>query len=362
MQLKIDNTKTYAIALEGGGAKGAYEVGAWKAMDEAGIKYNAVSGTSIGALNGAMMATHDLQKAIDSWKDMRYSRIFNVDEQEEKNMQKVFYKDVEPESVPSILGQLAEIIKNRGLDIAPLRELIHELADTKGIKESDVEYFVSTISISDMEHLEIKMNDLPEDQICDMILASAYHPSFKLEKLDGKLYIDGGLMDNLPLHVLVVNGYKDIIAVRLPSHGRVMRFDMPEDVTVTEIASSSDLGYVLNFDTAQCISDMHLGYLDASRVLYGLNGEKYYIDRTMDEASSLNWLIERFYTPGEGMLRTFCEKDLSRMAWRLGQPRGDYYQIMIAQLERDADDLGIDNLKIYTDAQLVALVKAAKDR
>lgn len=45
MELKLDNKKVYAVALEGGGAKGAYEVGAWKALEEAGVKYNAVSGS-----------------------------------------------------------------------------------------------------------------------------------------------------------------------------------------------------------------------------------------------------------------------------------------------------------------------------
>ena len=45
MQLQFDLNKTYAIALEGGGAKGAYEIGVWQALDEAGVKYNAVSGT-----------------------------------------------------------------------------------------------------------------------------------------------------------------------------------------------------------------------------------------------------------------------------------------------------------------------------
>ena len=38
------------IALEGGGARGAYQVGAWRALEEAGIRYNAVSGTSVGAI------------------------------------------------------------------------------------------------------------------------------------------------------------------------------------------------------------------------------------------------------------------------------------------------------------------------
>ena len=39
MQIKIDLSKKYAIALEGGGAKGAYEIGVWRALQEAGIQF-----------------------------------------------------------------------------------------------------------------------------------------------------------------------------------------------------------------------------------------------------------------------------------------------------------------------------------
>ena len=45
MELKLDRNKTYGLALEGGGAKGAYQIGAWKALREAGIRFSAVSGT-----------------------------------------------------------------------------------------------------------------------------------------------------------------------------------------------------------------------------------------------------------------------------------------------------------------------------
>ena len=47
MELKLDRNKTYGLALEGGGAKGAYQIGAWKALREAGIRFSAVSGTSV---------------------------------------------------------------------------------------------------------------------------------------------------------------------------------------------------------------------------------------------------------------------------------------------------------------------------
>ncbi len=56
-----------AIALGGGGTKGAYEAGVWKALLELGIEYEIVTGTSIGALNGALMVTREYEKACEIW-------------------------------------------------------------------------------------------------------------------------------------------------------------------------------------------------------------------------------------------------------------------------------------------------------
>ena len=75
MELKLDTSKIYAVALEGGGARGAWQVGAWRALEEAGVRYNAVSGTSVGAINGALMAMRDLKQAEQIWKDIRFSQI-----------------------------------------------------------------------------------------------------------------------------------------------------------------------------------------------------------------------------------------------------------------------------------------------
>ena len=94
--------------------------------------------------------------------------------------------ELELGDIQEFIPQMFEIIRNRGLDIAPLRAWVREVVDVKKVKESDVELFVSTVSLTDRKGLEIKINDLPEDEICDMPLASAYHPSFRLEKLGGK--------------------------------------------------------------------------------------------------------------------------------------------------------------------------------
>ena len=51
----IDLNKEYGLVFDGGGARGAYQIGAWRALSEAGVKVSAVAGTSVGALNGALV-------------------------------------------------------------------------------------------------------------------------------------------------------------------------------------------------------------------------------------------------------------------------------------------------------------------
>ena len=358
MELKIDNSKTYAVALEGGGAKGGYEIGVWQALDEAGIKYNAVSGTSVGALNGGLMAMRDLPRAIDAWNNMKLGKVIELDEEQEENLSRAFNGDIGLDDVQRLIPEALEIIKNRGLDVAPLRAWVREVVDAKAIKESDVELYIATVSITDRKALEVKVNDLPEDQICDMLLASAYHPTFRLEKLGGKFYTDGGFVDTLPLHALVTNGYKDIIAVRIPGIGHNRRFKMPDDVNVTYIATNADLGGVLNFDAEQSRRDMAIGYLDAKRVLYGLYGKHYYIERSMTDREALNMLLDSLETGVN--LRQFCERDLPRVARHLDAD-GDYYELLIAVLEDAAAKQDIDNMRIYKDTELVAKLEESRE-
>ena len=330
----------------------------WQALDEAGIKYNAVSGTSVGALNGGLMAMRDLPRAKDAWNNMKLGKVIELDEEQEENLSRAFNGDIGLDDVQRLIPEALEIIKNRGLDVAPLRAWVREVVDAKAIKESDVELYIATVSITDRKALEVKVNDLPEDQICDMLLASAYHPTFRLEKLGGKFYTDGGFVDTLPLHALVTNGYKDIIAVRIPGIGHNRRFKMPDDVNVTYIATNADLGGVLNFDAEQSRRDIAIGYLDAKRVLYGLYGKHYYIERSMTDREALNMLLDSLETGVN--LRQFCERDLPRVARHL-DAEGDYYELLIAVLEDAAAKQDIDNMRIYKDTELVAKLEESRE-
>ena len=357
MELKLDLNKTYAIALEGGGAKGSYEVGVWKALDEAGVRYNAVAGTSVGALNGAMMAMRDLPGAIKAWLDVRLSDIISVDEEYEDEMLRIFSGEGGFADIKEMLPQAIDIIKNRGLDVSPLRRWVTGLADTAGIKKSDVELFVTTVALSDKKTLDVKVNELPEDEICDMLLASAYHPTFRLEKLGGKYYADGGFFDSLPIYPLVEAGYKDIIAVCIPGTGIHRRFRLPEDVSVTYIDTDSDLGGTLNFDYEQSKRNLEIGYYDAMRVLYDLSGRGYFLERSIDEREALNLLLDTL-PEHDRSLRHCVEKEIPRMAEYYDLEKAGYYDILIAHFEALADKKGVERMKIYNDREFIELVKA----
>ena len=260
MQLKLDTSKTYAIALEGGGAKGAYEIGAWKALEEAGIKYNAVSGTSVGALNGALMAMRDLPRAAAAWNDMRLSKVIELDKEGEEDLHKAMNGELELGDIQEFIPQMFEIIRNRGFDVTPLRKWVAEVVDADKVCNSDTDFFIVTYSLSDHQELELRASDLSRDELCDMLLASAYLPAFRLEKLGGKYYADGGVQDVVPIHALVEDGCKDIIALRIFGFGIEKRFRIPDDVHVTTIGPTVDLGNILNFDAEQSRRNMRLGY------------------------------------------------------------------------------------------------------
>ena len=356
MRLQFDVSKTYAIALEGGGAKGAYEIGVWKALDEAGVKYNAVSGTSVGALNGALMAMRDFPRAIECWRNIRPSQVIDLGGMDPETFQNVLEGRLESDDWSELLPQAVDIIRNRGLDVSPLRAWVRSVVDEHKLKTSDVDLYISTVSLTDRKGLEVHVNELPENEICDMLLASAYHPSFRLEKLGGKYYADGGFVDAIPLHALVKHGYRDIIAVRLPSLGVEKRFKIPDNVNITTIRTYADLGHVLNFTAEQARRDMDIGYMDARRVLYGLSGRLYYIDRTLTERDALEWLIAH---RGEsaGSLRDYLETELPYTAQQLDAAGKDYYDLMLALVEQRAKRQNLPKLKVYTDKDLLKLVE-----
>ena len=371
MELKLDLTREYGIVLEGGGAKGAYQIGAWKALREAGIRIKGIAGASVGSLNGALICMDDLEKAEEIWKNIEYSRVMDVSDETIKALKR---KDFKALNMQEILNSGVQFIKDGGFDVTPLKNLIAEVVgDESRITESDRELFAVTYSVSEHRELAVDVRKGEEGSVKDMLLASAYFMAFKNEKLGGKRYRDGGGLNNVPLGVLLDKGYEDIIVIRIYGWG----FDsekvtkIPEGVNVYHIAPRQDLGGILEFDKKQSRKNMTLGYYDAKRFLYGLAGriyyidapgsEPYYFDKMMSELELLKIYVEEDLDQEtrESLngYRMFTETLFPRMAEEFKLKEDwNYRDLYIAILEDLAKRLKINRFQIYTVDRLIGKI------
>lgn len=285
MELVLDNSVTYAIALEGGGARGAYEIGVWRAFTETGIKFNAVSGTSVGALNGAMFAMGDVKTATSVWEDMEITKVIAPPEGNVEDLKKAVSGKLTFKEFKEMAPEFREVIRNKGFDVSPLREWLREVVKPDVIRAGGVRLFATTIDITDMKPVVAEVSALDDEGMYNMLMASAYHPTFRQEKLGGKNYADGGFIDSLPVYPLVDAGYKNIIAIHLPTIGPDRWYHASKDTSIFHIVTAENLGGLLNFDREQSVRDMKIGYMDGMRSLHGLKTKKY----TDGELETLAW-------------------------------------------------------------------------
>ena len=91
-----------AVVLSGGGAKGGYQIGVWKVLRQMGFTPDIVVGTSVGALNGALMALDNFDAALDIWENMSMDSVFQnfVNMSDEENPDRESYiKELAKEAI-----------------------------------------------------------------------------------------------------------------------------------------------------------------------------------------------------------------------------------------------------------------------
>ena len=293
----------------------------------------------MGALNGALVCMGDVEKAEDIWKQMTFSTVMDIDDDW---MERLFQKEM---SLREFLNEVKTLLKDGGVDITPLRQLIHETIDEEAIRRSGKEFCLLTFSLSEFRELDLEMEEIPEGMLEDFLLASAYLIGFKNERIHGKKYIDGGVVNNVPLGSLVKRGYKDIIEVRIYGPGREPRVRMPDDGVKYEIAPRVKLGSIIEFSGKRSRQNLMIGYYDAKRMVYGLEGFIYYLKQTHDEA---------YY---EELMKEIREIEKAEIAFVLKLPLGfSDQELFMGMLEAAAKLLRIPKYQIYTVDELYDIV------
>lgn len=338
--------KKYGLALAGGGAKGSYQFGVWTALRELDIELSGVVGTSIGALNGAAIIQDDYDALYELWHNLKASYVLNISDE---IYNKIRYVDFSSTSFTELFDEVKKTIDLEGLDISPLKDLIATILNEDKIRKSGMDFGLVTVSITDLEALELFVEDIPENQLKDYLLATAYLPFFKRERLHGKYYLDGMYYNNLPTNMLVDKGYTDIIEVHLKTK-REVRPDYGKEVNIIEIRPSQPLGRALDFDQLNSRKNIDLGYYDTMRAFKGLAGDYYYFDLNVEERTFINKFHELNATTVSKLYEILG-------LWSPPQPRGIFEEI-IPDLIRGMD---LDREVTYLDFVIAAYEHLGKE-
>ena len=351
------------VALEGGGAKGAFHIGAMKALLEEGYEIDGIVGTSIGAFNAAMIAQGDFDKCLNMWRNISPEQLFDI---EDRYMANIINRNLDIKTISYLSGEAKKIILNRGIETDNLRKIVDDLIDEEKLRKSYMDFGLVTVELGPLGPVELFKKDIPQGKLKDYIMASARYPGLKMEPLDGKAYLDGGIYDNCPVNLLAKKNYDKIIAIRLNANKMLKHID--DDVNVVEIQPSMDLGGTFIFTKELAHRNIKLGYYDAIKAIRKLRGREYYIEPVDDNLIFSRLLeipddviIEVGNSMGiENMLpkRMLFEYIIPNIAKYLNVNRGETYQdIIIALLENMAKERNIEKFRIYSLQEFLQLIK-----
>ena len=256
-----------ALVLSGGGSRGAYEIGAWQAMEEMGVRFDAVYGTSIGALNAGLVAQGDAGKAADLWANITIGQIIRTDD-EGMSIDRMISRKRD------VIPFLLENAKYLNADVSPLENLLKEYLDEKKVRASGMELGVMTVRAPQMQPVPMRLGDMAEGSLNDWLIASAScFPVFPAKKIGGALYVDGGYFDNMPVDMALEDGADEIIAVSVhpnPLHPEYTRMPF-----LKLIHPLHNLGGFLDFNPAILRRARLMGYHDAMKAFGRLDGIRY---------------------------------------------------------------------------------------
>lgn len=356
------------LVLEGGGTKGAYQIGAYEALRDLGIKITGIAGTSIGALNGAFIAQGDFESMKDIWVNYDYKSFMNIDEDTYER-----YKNIEmkAKNLHDVVDLMNKARKKQGIDITPLRKLLEEKINEDKIRKSNIDFGITTAYWDGKIFPQLLyVEDIPRGRLVDYLIASASLPIFDLDKLDDKLYLDGMFSDNIPINMLAQRGYDDIVVIRLVDDFLGKRIiNKYNNLNLKVIVPSQSLGGSLNKDKDHMESNIKLGYLDTMKAYKRYDGVKYFFN--LDCKYNEDYCFKKISSLSEDTINDLCyllniKKKVSRRVLMENivpkvidilelDKDSSYKDIFYSIYERKLEENNINRIELYDFNKVVQL-------
>lgn len=275
------------LVLAGGGGKGAYELGVWKALDELKLtKYITVfSGTSIGAFNSVLFAMNDMKKADELWEEVTMDKLVPISKSE-----------LIKRGIGLYIGgknlQLAKKFLNYKLEHGAIAndgaiEVVEKYLDFNKIKENNKICYAACTKLSDFSAKYFKINEFDEETGKKIVLASASLPLiYDCTEVLGEKYIDGGIADNIPIQPVYGENCNIIIVVLLSKEVQVDRTLYPNSKLIVispENLDENTITGTLNLNTDAKRMRIIEGYNDTINKLEPIKELFEYISKEEEE-------------------------------------------------------------------------------
>lgn len=366
--------KRYSLVLEGGGAKGAYQVGAIKALKENGYEFDTIVGTSIGALNAAFICQGDIDKLDELWHTLSFQDLMDINNELGESLVNF---NLTSEIVNEAAKKAINAFKAKGIDTKNIRNILEKYIDEEKIRRSEIRFGLVTYCISDMVPQKLFIEDIPKGKLIDYLMATSNLPVFKRQKIDDKKFLDGGAYDNCSVEMLYDAGYKDIVAIRIfRRRNRIRNYSKlsrKKDLNLKIILPSEELPFILNFESNNLKKLVDYGYVDTIKQLKGLDGNIYAIEKISNEKlddfkkAFTPRLCLKFvklsnvkYKVGENIVDVALNKALRKVSYFLSGKKTKVFKKQIINiLEYLASNQNISKNKIY---DIEELIKATKEK
>ena len=315
-----------ALVLGGGGAKGAYEVGAIAALDELGIKAGSVFGTSVGALHAAMYAQGSMDAAAALWDNIRLSDVVSEESLAIADDAENIFDH--PEKLLEFITRYAQ---KKGVDVSPLMDILHKLIDEDKIRHSGVHLGIVTTRFPSLAMVEKRLEEMETGSLIDWLMASAScFPIFPMKQVGGDRYIDGGFCDNTPVEMAVRSGARDIVAIDIGKHRSHTQYDRRPNITY--IRTSQPLGGLLTLDSALSARNRILGYNDVMRAFGRMRGVSYSFDAV--DAQALYARAQDYVIHLTQLETSMCHSNALTRTREIGAP---FFSLLEEDLPEKAD-------------------------
>ena len=333
-----------ALVLAGGGARGSYQVGVWRALMELDWHPQIITGTSVGGLNGAMFVLDLYETARDMWLTIRSRDVMELPE--------------ENADFSALHQFLRRVVKEGGMDVTPLEEIVERVLDEDALRAAPIRFGIVTVEQRGLRPRELTLEDIPAGQVRDYLMASAAcFPALRARQIDGVKFLDGGYSDNMPTGLAKTMGAEELVCVDLEGVG-ITRPNLT-GLPTTMIRSYWDLGDILHFDPDTAKRNMELGYYDTRRAMGYLRGCAYAVStdaRSCEDAAAFDWKFTRLQKAVREKYPVTLTADV---ALRLANMTKD---AQLAPLEAAAEAAGVDPTHFYTTRTLAEAFLAACDK